>query len=141
MMTYITHDCTGIFFIIMFVSYGPPVLFSLHHIIIIIISLFFSLHTHTHTHTHIEGDSDQLIPPSHMKALFEAAVRSRRKEFYSVYGGTHNDCMEVAGRLVMMVMVVVVMMMMMMVIMIIIMMIIVMITMTRRRRRIIERIY
>jgi hypothetical protein len=70
-----------------------------------------------------------------MKALFEAAVRSRRKEFYSVYGGTHNDCMEVAGRLVMMVMVVAVM------IMIIIMMIIVMITMTRRRRRIIERIY
>ena len=72
-----------------------------------------------------------------MKALFEAAVRSRRKEFYSVYGGTHNDCMEVAGRLVMMVMVVVVMMIMMMVIMIIIMII----TMTRRRRRIIERIY
>ena len=43
------------------------------------------------------GDSDELIPPAHMKALSEAAVKSRYKEFYSIFGGTHNDSMEVAG--------------------------------------------
>lgn len=45
----------------------------------------------------LTGDSDQLVPPSHMKRLFELAVRSAGKVFYSVYGGTHNDTWEVAG--------------------------------------------
>lgn len=45
----------------------------------------------------ISGDSDQLVPPSHMKALYESAVASRLREFFSVAGGTHNDTWEVAG--------------------------------------------
>eukprot|EP01034_Spumella_vulgaris_P022218 gene22218-28332_t len=45
----------------------------------------------------ISGDADQLVPPIHMKRLFELAVRSAGKVFYSVSGGTHNDTWEVAG--------------------------------------------
>ena len=45
----------------------------------------------------ISGDSDQLVPPFHMKMLFEKAVRSKHLDFFSVAGGTHNDTWEVAG--------------------------------------------
>jgi fermentation-respiration switch protein FrsA (DUF1100 family) len=43
------------------------------------------------------GDSDELVPPSHMKQLFEAAVNSSGKDFFSVYGGQHNDTWIKAG--------------------------------------------
>ncbi|KAJ1431670.1 Alpha/Beta hydrolase protein [Ochromonadaceae sp. CCMP2298] len=43
----------------------------------------------------ISGDQDQLVPPSHMRRLFELA--RGEKEFYSVAGGTHNDTFEIAG--------------------------------------------
>ena len=45
----------------------------------------------------ISGDSDQLVPPFHMKMLFEKAVNSKHRDFFSVAGGTHNDTWEVAG--------------------------------------------
>ena len=45
----------------------------------------------------ISGDSDQLVPPSHMKGLHERAKTSRFIDFFSVGGGTHNDTWEVAG--------------------------------------------
>jgi dienelactone hydrolase len=45
----------------------------------------------------IAGDSDELVPPSHMRTLYELATRSVFREFYSVLGGTHNDTFEVAG--------------------------------------------
>ncbi len=45
----------------------------------------------------LAGDSDQLVPPFHMKRLFELAGRSTGKVFYSVSGGTHNDTWEVAA--------------------------------------------
>lgn len=38
-----------------------------------------------------------LVPPVHMKSLYDLAIRSRMKDFYSVAGGTHNDTWEVAG--------------------------------------------
>jgi hypothetical protein len=37
------------------------------------------------------GDSDELVPPSHMKKLSELASKSRNLDFYSVSGGGHND--------------------------------------------------
>ena len=45
----------------------------------------------------ISGDSDQLVPPSHMRQLYEKATSSVFKDFYSVSGGTHNDTYMVAG--------------------------------------------
>lgn len=45
----------------------------------------------------ISGDSDQLVPPFHMKMLFEKAELSKHRDFFSVAGGTHNDTWEVAG--------------------------------------------
>lgn len=45
----------------------------------------------------ISGDADQLVPPQHMKKLFELALKAVHKDFYSVSGGTHNDTWEVAG--------------------------------------------
>lgn len=43
------------------------------------------------------GDSDTLVPPSHMKKLYELALKSTHREFYSVLGGGHNDSWEVSG--------------------------------------------
>ena len=37
------------------------------------------------------GDSDELVPPSHMRKLRDYATKSRNLEFYSVSGGGHND--------------------------------------------------
>jgi pimeloyl-ACP methyl ester carboxylesterase len=45
----------------------------------------------------ISGDADQLVPPAHMRRLYELSSRCTEKEFYSVLGGTHNDTFEVAG--------------------------------------------
>jgi len=45
----------------------------------------------------ISGDSDQLVPPQHMKTLHELATKSLGKEFYSVLSGTHNDTWERDG--------------------------------------------
>lgn len=45
----------------------------------------------------ISGDSDELVPPQHMKDLFDAAAKSAGRDFYSVNGGTHNDSFERAG--------------------------------------------
>eukprot|EP01033_Poteriospumella_lacustris_P000508 gene508-341_t len=45
----------------------------------------------------ISGDSDQLVPPVHMKKLYDLAVKSSRREMYSVSGGTHNDTWFRAG--------------------------------------------
>ena len=38
-----------------------------------------------------KGDSDELVPPSHMRKLRDHATKSRNLEFYSVSGGGHND--------------------------------------------------
>jgi fermentation-respiration switch protein FrsA (DUF1100 family) len=43
------------------------------------------------------GDADTLVPPIHMKKLFDLAVNAIHREFFSVLGGTHNDTWEVAG--------------------------------------------
>lgn len=45
----------------------------------------------------ISGDSDELVPTSHMVTLHELAVKSRLVVFFSVRGGTHNDTWERAG--------------------------------------------
>ena len=45
----------------------------------------------------ISGDADQLVPPFHMKQLFEAATLSRNRQFFSVSGGGHNDTFMVAS--------------------------------------------
>lgn len=45
----------------------------------------------------ISGDSDELVPPFHMKRLFEMAKNAVYTEFFSVSGGTHNDSYMVAG--------------------------------------------
>jgi pimeloyl-ACP methyl ester carboxylesterase len=46
----------------------------------------------------ISGDSDELVPPTHMKALYDFATKSVHRDFYSVLGGRHNDTWDVAGR-------------------------------------------
>jgi fermentation-respiration switch protein FrsA (DUF1100 family) len=46
----------------------------------------------------ISGDSDELVPPSHMKKLFDLATSSAHKDFYSIFKGHHNDSWDVAGR-------------------------------------------
>lgn len=43
------------------------------------------------------GDSDQLVPPFHMKALYDLAIQSLHKDFFTVLGGTHNDTWERGG--------------------------------------------
>lgn len=45
----------------------------------------------------ISGDADTLVPPSHMKKLYELALKSVHREFFSVLGGGHNDSWEIAG--------------------------------------------
>ena len=45
----------------------------------------------------ISGDSDELIPPSQMVRLFEAAKGARRKELKSVRRGDHNTTWMKAG--------------------------------------------
>lgn len=45
----------------------------------------------------ISGDSDELVPPSHMKQLFELATKSTHRDFFSVSGGMHNDSFIKAG--------------------------------------------
>lgn len=39
----------------------------------------------------ISGDSDSLVPPQHMKSLYDLAAKSTYKYFYSVGGGEHNN--------------------------------------------------
>jgi len=39
----------------------------------------------------ISGDADQLVPPSHMKSLYESSTSSIYTDFFSVLGGGHND--------------------------------------------------
>jgi abhydrolase domain-containing protein 13 len=39
----------------------------------------------------ISGLRDELVPPAHMKTLYEAATKSRKKLFVTVANGTHND--------------------------------------------------
>ena len=39
----------------------------------------------------LNGLQDELVPPLHMKTLFEKAKRCEIKEFYSVKNGSHND--------------------------------------------------
>ena len=41
---------------------------------------------------------DELVPPIHMKRLFEASLKSNLRDFYSVLGGSHNDTWSKAGR-------------------------------------------
>lgn len=43
------------------------------------------------------GDSDELVPPFHMKRLYDFAVKSYNRVFFSVSGGTHNDTWDKAG--------------------------------------------
>lgn len=38
-----------------------------------------------------------MVPPFHMKQLYELATSSERKEMYSVLGGTHHDTWYRAG--------------------------------------------
>lgn len=45
----------------------------------------------------ISGDSDELVPPSHMKTLYNLALKSAHREFYSVFAGSHNNTWEVGG--------------------------------------------
>ena len=45
----------------------------------------------------ISGDADELVPPSHMKGLYELATVSIHRDFYSVASGTHNDTWARAG--------------------------------------------
>eukprot|EP00600_Ochromonadales_sp_CCMP1393_P003049 CAMPEP_0174988760 /NCGR_PEP_ID=MMETSP0004_2-20121128/20317_1 /TAXON_ID=420556 /ORGANISM="Ochromonas sp., Strain CCMP1393" /LENGTH=432 /DNA_ID=CAMNT_0016242037 /DNA_START=31 /DNA_END=1329 /DNA_ORIENTATION=+ len=65
--------------------------------------LFMEWHSHvkitglTMPFLFISGDSDQLVPPRHMRELYELAAKCSFKEFYSVLGGTHNDTFELAG--------------------------------------------
>ena len=45
----------------------------------------------------IGGELDTLVPPAHMKRLFDLATGSAHKDFYSVANGTHNDTWSKAG--------------------------------------------
>lgn len=43
------------------------------------------------------GDSDELVPPFHMKQLHDRATLSRLRDFFSVSGGAHSDTWVRAG--------------------------------------------
>ena len=43
------------------------------------------------------GDHDELVPPFHMKKLYDLATSSDQREFFNVPGGTHNDTWNRAG--------------------------------------------
>ena len=45
----------------------------------------------------ISGDADELVPPPQMKKLHDLAQKASHKEFYSVFGGGHNDSYLKAG--------------------------------------------
>lgn len=45
----------------------------------------------------ISGSNDELVPPFHMKKLYELATSSKYKDFFLVLSGTHNDTWDVAG--------------------------------------------
>lgn len=45
----------------------------------------------------ISGDSDELVPPSHMRKLHDLAKKCQFTDFYSVEGGRHNDTWDRAG--------------------------------------------
>lgn len=45
----------------------------------------------------ISGDADQLVPPAHMKELYELSTESSTRDFYSISGGGHNDTFNAAG--------------------------------------------
>lgn len=45
----------------------------------------------------ISGDRDELVPPEHMRQLYELTDKSDNIDFYSVRGGTHNDTWVKAG--------------------------------------------
>ena len=45
----------------------------------------------------LSGDSDELVPPSHMHELFRLATSSRLKKLISVRYGKHNDTFMVGG--------------------------------------------
>jgi abhydrolase domain-containing protein 13 len=45
----------------------------------------------------ISGDADELVPPPHMKKLYDLAINSKFKDFYSILGGGHNDSFVKAG--------------------------------------------
>lgn len=45
----------------------------------------------------ISGDQDELVPPAHMKRLYDACTQSAHRDFFSVPGGTHNDTWARAG--------------------------------------------
>jgi fermentation-respiration switch protein FrsA (DUF1100 family) len=44
----------------------------------------------------ISGDSDELVPTTHMKQLYELTTSASFKDFKSVSGGKHNDTFYVA---------------------------------------------
>jgi pimeloyl-ACP methyl ester carboxylesterase len=46
----------------------------------------------------ISSDSDELVPPLQMKMLHDLAINSQYKDFYTVFGGHHNDAWELGGR-------------------------------------------
>mmetsp|Transcript_56784 Transcript_56784/g.149590 ORF Transcript_56784/g.149590 Transcript_56784/m.149590 type:complete len:196 (+) Transcript_56784:83-670(+) len=46
----------------------------------------------------ISGLQDELVPPSHMERLHQAAVRAKSRRWFTVVDGTHNDtCMRHPG--------------------------------------------
>jgi len=45
----------------------------------------------------ISGDSDELVPPSHMRALHDAATKSASRDFFVVKKGQHNNSFETVG--------------------------------------------
>ena len=49
------------------------------------------------THLVTLGALDEIVPPSHMQKLHELATMSKKKEFYRILGGHHNDCFETPG--------------------------------------------
>ena len=45
----------------------------------------------------ISGGRDELVPPAHMRALYDLATASRHREWFFVEDGSHNDTWEKAG--------------------------------------------
>ncbi|GMH75930.1 hypothetical protein TL16_g06911 [Triparma laevis f. inornata] len=46
----------------------------------------------------LSGGRDELVPPFHMKRLYELATQSEKAVFYEVKDGTHNDTWQRGGR-------------------------------------------